>query len=87
LRSFEPGSALDSDSGDASLQKECDAPNAAIAAPWNRVLELTPAGIQQYGGGYTEYVARSGHEAPGLHSWWSGFDIQKSASSGQSPNR
>ena len=34
----------------------------------NRVLELTPEGIHQYGGGYTEYVARSGHEAPGLRS-------------------
>jgi ATPase subunit of ABC transporter with duplicated ATPase domains len=32
----------------------------------NRVLELTPEGIHLYGGGYTEYVARSGHEAPGL---------------------
>ncbi len=32
----------------------------------NRVLELTPDGVQ-YGGGYTEYVARTGHEAPGLH--------------------
>jgi len=31
-----------------------------------RVLELTPEGIHQYGGGYTEYVARTGHEAPGL---------------------
>jgi ATPase subunit of ABC transporter with duplicated ATPase domains len=39
-----------------------------LAALSNRVLELTPDGIQQYGGGYTEYVARSGHEAPGLHS-------------------
>src|ERR1700716_3874211 len=34
----------------------------------NRVLELTPGGIHQYGGGYTEYVARTGHEAPGLRS-------------------
>jgi ATPase subunit of ABC transporter with duplicated ATPase domains len=34
----------------------------------NRVLELTPEGIHMYDGGYTEYVARSGHEAPGLHS-------------------
>jgi len=34
----------------------------------NRVLELTPEGIHQYGGGYTEYVARTGHEAPGLRS-------------------
>ncbi len=33
----------------------------------NRVLELTPEGIHQFGGGYTEYVARTGHEAPGLH--------------------
>ncbi|CAN7623434.1 ABC-F family ATP-binding cassette domain-containing protein [Rhizobium sp. LjRoot254] len=34
----------------------------------NRVLELTPEGIHRYDGGYTEYVARSGHEAPGLRS-------------------
>ena len=33
----------------------------------NRVLELTPEGIHQYSGGYTEYVARTGQEAPGLH--------------------
>src|SRR5262245_1106281 len=39
-----------------------------LAALSNRVLELTPEGIQQYGGGYTEYVARTGHEAPGLRS-------------------
>jgi ATPase subunit of ABC transporter with duplicated ATPase domains len=32
----------------------------------NRVLELTPDGPVPYGGGYVEYVARSGHEAPGL---------------------
>src|SRR5262249_31408714 len=32
----------------------------------NRVLELGPDGPTLYGGGYTEYVARSGHEAPGL---------------------
>ena len=37
-----------------------------LAALSNRVLELTPEGIHQYDGGYTEYVARSGHEAPGL---------------------
>ncbi|MGJ5041182.1 MULTISPECIES: ABC-F family ATP-binding cassette domain-containing protein [unclassified Bradyrhizobium] len=37
-----------------------------LAALSNRVLELTPDGLHQYGGGYTEYVARSGHEAPGL---------------------
>jgi len=39
-----------------------------LAALSNRVLELTPEGLHAYGGGYTEYVARSGHEAPGLRS-------------------
>jgi ATPase subunit of ABC transporter with duplicated ATPase domains len=39
-----------------------------LAALSNRVLELTSEGIHQYGGGYTEYVARTGHEAPGLRS-------------------
>ncbi len=38
-----------------------------LAALSNRVLELTPEGIHFYGGGYTEYVARTGQEAPGLH--------------------
>jgi ATPase subunit of ABC transporter with duplicated ATPase domains len=37
-----------------------------LAALSNRVLELTPEGPHLYGGGYTEYVAQSGHEAPGL---------------------
>jgi len=37
-----------------------------LAALSNRVLELTPEGVHRYGGGYTEYVARTGHEAPGL---------------------
>jgi ATPase subunit of ABC transporter with duplicated ATPase domains len=37
-----------------------------LAALSNRVLELTPEGIHQYGGGYVEYVARTGQEAPGL---------------------
>ena len=39
-----------------------------LAALSNRVLELTPDGIHQYGGGYTEYVERTGQEAPGLRS-------------------
>src|ERR1700759_658365 len=39
-----------------------------LAALSNRVLELTPEGVHRYGGGYTEYVERSGHEAPGLRS-------------------
>jgi ATPase subunit of ABC transporter with duplicated ATPase domains len=37
-----------------------------LSALSNRVLELTPDGVHQYGGGYTEYVARTGQEAPGL---------------------
>jgi ATPase subunit of ABC transporter with duplicated ATPase domains len=39
-----------------------------LAALSNRVLELTKAGPKVYGGGYTEYVEASGHEAPGLRS-------------------
>ncbi|OYW33014.1 MAG: glycosyl transferase family 1, partial [Rhizobiales bacterium 12-66-7] len=39
-----------------------------LAALSNRVLELTPEGVHQYGGGYSEYVARTGQEAPGLRS-------------------
>ena len=39
-----------------------------LAALSNRVLELTPEGALPYGGGYQEYVAQSGHEAPGLRS-------------------
>ncbi len=38
-----------------------------LAALSNRVLELTPEGVHSYAGGYSEYVARTGHEAPGLH--------------------
>ncbi|PZR85090.1 MAG: glycosyl transferase family 1 [Stutzerimonas stutzeri] len=37
-----------------------------LAALSNRVLELTPEGVHLYGGGYTEYVASTGQEAPGL---------------------
>ncbi|WP_294537135.1 ABC-F family ATP-binding cassette domain-containing protein [uncultured Rhodoblastus sp.] len=39
-----------------------------LAALSNRVLELTEEGVHQFGGGYSEYVARTGHEAPGLRS-------------------
>jgi ATPase subunit of ABC transporter with duplicated ATPase domains len=41
-----------------------------LASLSNRVLEVTPTapgGVQMYGGGYTEYVARTGHEAPGVN--------------------
>ncbi len=38
-----------------------------LAALSNRLLELTPEGVHSYAGGYSEYVARTGHEAPGLH--------------------
>jgi ATPase subunit of ABC transporter with duplicated ATPase domains len=37
-----------------------------LAALSNRVLELGPSGPKLYGGGYTEYVAATGHEAPGV---------------------
>jgi ATPase subunit of ABC transporter with duplicated ATPase domains len=37
-----------------------------LAALSNRVLELVPEGVRVYGGGYTEYVGESGHEAPGI---------------------
>ncbi len=39
-----------------------------LSALSNRVLELSTEGPRLYGGGYTEYVAESGHEAPGLRS-------------------
>ncbi|BBU60516.1 ATP-binding protein [Methylosinus sp. C49] len=38
-----------------------------LAALSNRVLEVTPEGVHKFGGGYTEYVARTGREAPGVH--------------------
>ena len=37
-----------------------------LAGLSTRVLELGAEGPVPYGGGYREYVARSGHEAPGL---------------------
>ena len=37
-----------------------------LAALSNRVLELGNGAPRVYGGGYTEYVAQSGHEAPGM---------------------
>ncbi len=37
-----------------------------LAALSNRVLELGPEGPIPYGGGYSEYVASTGREAPGL---------------------
>ena len=39
-----------------------------LAALTSRVLELTPGSARSYGGGYLEYVAASGHEAPGMRS-------------------
>jgi ATPase subunit of ABC transporter with duplicated ATPase domains len=38
-----------------------------LGALSNRVLEVTPEGVHQYSGGYTEYVERVGYEAPGIH--------------------
>jgi len=37
-----------------------------LGALSNRVIELTSEGVHIYNGGYNEYVARTGHEAPGL---------------------
>jgi ATPase subunit of ABC transporter with duplicated ATPase domains len=37
-----------------------------LAALSNRVLELTPGRVHAYGGGYAEYVATTGREAPGV---------------------
>ena len=37
-----------------------------LGALSNRLLEVTEEGVQAYGGGYLEYVARTGREAPGL---------------------
>jgi ATPase subunit of ABC transporter with duplicated ATPase domains len=37
-----------------------------LSALSNRVLELQETGPVSYPGGYTEYVAQTGHEAPGL---------------------
>jgi ATPase subunit of ABC transporter with duplicated ATPase domains len=37
-----------------------------LASLSNRVLELDHGSVRAYGGGYTEYVAQSGHEAPGV---------------------
>ncbi|MCZ7679745.1 MAG: ATP-binding cassette domain-containing protein [Sandaracinaceae bacterium] len=34
----------------------------------NRVLEVSPGSVRTYGGGYREYVAQTGYEAPGLRS-------------------
>jgi len=39
---------------------------AFLRALATRVLELTSAGPRIYGGPYDEYVAASGHEAPGM---------------------
>jgi len=39
-----------------------------LSALTNRVLELDASGPRVYGGGYSEYVEASGHEAPGMRS-------------------
>ena len=37
-----------------------------LGALSNRVLEVSPEGVRTYGGGYREYVAATGREAPGV---------------------
>jgi ATPase subunit of ABC transporter with duplicated ATPase domains len=39
---------------------------AFLSALSNRVLEVGAHGVKTYGGGYTEYVAATGYEAPGI---------------------
>jgi ATPase subunit of ABC transporter with duplicated ATPase domains len=39
---------------------------AFLSSVSNRVLELDGGKVRTYGGGYTEYVKESGHEAPGV---------------------
>ncbi len=41
---------------------------AFLSALSNRVLEISPTGVRTYGGGYAEYVATTGYEAPGIRS-------------------
>ena len=53
---------------EAPLPADHESASHFLAALSNRVLELTPEGIHKYDGGYTEYVARTGYEAPGLRS-------------------
>ena len=74
-RAHEPsrhGDQGNADHGAVAVSKApcCSSPTTAISSPRcpTGVLELTPDGIHQYGGGYTEYVARTGREAPGLRS-------------------
>jgi len=40
---------------------------AFLSALSNRVLEVSVDGVKKYGGGYDEYVAATGYEAPGVH--------------------
>ena len=58
-----------------------------LAALSNRVLELTPDGIHRYGGGYTEYVARTGQEAPGPAELSAGIALFTCAAATGSPGR
>ena len=61
-----PGGALDADALDATdryYRATVDGNELLIS---NRVLEVSPDGVHTYGGGYVEYVAQTGREAPGL---------------------
>ena len=56
---------------ESAMSKYPEIRSASFPALWavqRRYGWCTPEGIRQYGGGYTEYVARTGHEAPGLRS-------------------
>jgi ATPase subunit of ABC transporter with duplicated ATPase domains len=71
----EPTNHLDMDTKDMLVEALADYEGTMLfvshdrrflGALSNRVLELTMDGAVPYGGGYQEYVAQSGHEAPGL---------------------
>jgi ATPase subunit of ABC transporter with duplicated ATPase domains len=69
----EPTNHLDLDTKDMLTKKLADFEGTMLFVSHDRhflsqvstrVLELTPDGVHPYGGGYAEYVAESGHEAP-----------------------
>jgi ATPase subunit of ABC transporter with duplicated ATPase domains len=71
----EPTNHLDLETKEMLVSKLCDFDGTLLfvshdrrflAALSNRVLELGPSGPRLFGGGYTEYVASTGYEAPGV---------------------
>ena len=44
----------------------CVSHDRALLRRMDRMVELSSLGVRTYGGGYKEYVAQTGYEAPGL---------------------